>query len=70
MKVAVVGAGPIGLTLSLVLRKIGFQVGIYEKWSFEQFMCPPDDTRVLGTTFTCRGLQAIRMAGLEEAHGV
>lgn len=68
--VAVIGAGPIGLTLSILLAQRGFKVDVYEKRSFDEFMGPPDNMKVLGTTFTCRGRDTIRMAGLNDVYGV
>lgn len=54
-KVAVVGAGPIGLALALLLSQRGFKVDLYEKRSLQSFIDPPDDTRILGTVMTQRG---------------
>ncbi|TNV79226.1 hypothetical protein FGO68_gene10336 [Halteria grandinella] len=72
-RIAVIGAGPIGLTLSILLTKLQHhhvEVDLYEKRSLTQFESPPDDTRVLGTTFTCRGYRPICLAGLANAYGV
>jgi 2-polyprenyl-6-methoxyphenol hydroxylase-like FAD-dependent oxidoreductase len=54
-RVAVVGAGPIGLCLSIMLSKLGMPVDLYDKRTLAQFDQPPDETKVLGTTFTIRG---------------
>ena len=64
------GAGPIGLSLSILLSKLGFKIDLFEKRTWLDFSNPPDDTKVLGTTFTCRGYDVIKRTGLLDAYGV
>ena len=63
-KIAIVGAGPVGLVLSILLSEKGFHVDLFEKRTLADFQSPPD--RVLGTTLTQRGQVALKAAGLTD----
>ena len=62
-KIAIIGAGPGGLTLATILQKKGADVKVYER-DFNR------DVRVQGTTLDLHfesGLKAIEAAGLMDA---
>ncbi len=65
LKVAIFGAGPVGMSAALCLSKLGHDVQVFEKredYRSEAF----SDKRSINLTLSERGMRVLRLNGLEE----
>lgn len=65
MKVAIIGAGPVGMTTALILSKLGYKITLFEKRS-KYTDTDIGDKRSINLTLSERGLKALRIIGLEQ----
>lgn len=61
--VTIIGAGPVGLLLAILLAKRGYHIDLYERFSEEE-LCQHASTRSFSITFFKRGLDILQRAGL------
>ena len=59
----IVGAGPVGLLLAILLAKRGYSTNVYERFSEEE-LCQHASVRSFSITFFKRGLDILQKAGL------
>lgn len=64
-KTAVIGAGPVGCVLALVLQRHGMQVEVFERRP-DMRRAEAGAGRSINLVLTARGLRALRLIGLEE----
>jgi 2-polyprenyl-6-methoxyphenol hydroxylase-like FAD-dependent oxidoreductase len=58
--IAIVGAGPVGLGLALMLNKLGFKIDIYEKRDFVQA-----EGHSIALALSARGIHGLETAGVD-----
>ncbi len=62
-KITIVGAGPVGCFMAILLAKRGFQVTVYERKAKEEFQNPSSHLSY-HITFYSRGVNALKKAGV------
>lgn len=65
-RIVVVGAGPVGCLLAILLSKRGFRVAVLEKRSDWRNKSTHYSGRSINLALSARGFKALKMAGLEE----
>jgi kynurenine 3-monooxygenase len=64
-KITILGAGPVGVLLAVLLARRGHRVDLYEKRP-DPRTHPPKDGRSINLALSERGLRALRAVGLQE----
>jgi len=65
-KIAIIGGGPIGCTLALLLAEQNYKVDLYERRELTCEGCKLSNGRTINFTVMARGLEALRLVGCDE----
>ncbi len=63
--VIIIGAGPVGSLLAILLARQGFSVSVFEKRA-NPLICETEEGRSINMALSHRGLKALKMAGMDE----
>lgn len=63
--VIILGAGPVGSLLAILLARQGFSVSVFEKRA-NPLICEAEGGRSINMALSHRGLKALKMAGMDE----
>ncbi len=63
--VIIIGAGPVGSLLAILLARQGFSVSVFEKRA-NPLICKTEEGRSINMALSHRGLKALGMAGMDE----
>ena len=65
-KLAIIGSGPVGTFFSIILKRIGFEVEVYEKKKDPTVPENREDSRFINFTLGTRALAVLEKIGLKE----